>query len=44
MELFFDLAFVLAFSQIVGLLLHDPSRTAVGDATIVFLLLWVPWS
>jgi len=43
-ELFFDLAFVFAFSQIVGLLLYDPSWTTVGDATIVFLMLWLPWS
>lgn len=43
-ELFFDLAFVFAFSQIVGLLLYDPSWATVRDATIVFLLLWLPWS
>ena len=43
-ELFFDLAFVFAFSQIVDMLLYDPSWVTVGDATIVFLLLWLPWS
>jgi low temperature requirement protein LtrA len=43
-ELFFDLAFVFAFSQIVGLLLYDPTWSTVGDAAIVFLLLWLPWS
>jgi low temperature requirement protein LtrA len=43
-ELFFDLAFVFAFSQLVGLLLYDPTWSTVGDATIVFLLLWLPWS
>jgi low temperature requirement protein LtrA len=43
-ELFFDLAFVFAFSQIVGLLLYDPSWGTVGDATLIFLLLWLPWS
>jgi low temperature requirement protein LtrA len=43
-ELFFDLAFVFAFSQIVGLLLYDPTWATVGDATIIFLLLWLPWS
>ena len=43
-ELFFDLAFVFAFSQIVGMLLYEPSWVTVGDATIVFLLLWLPWS
>ncbi len=43
-ELFFDLAFVFAFSQLVGLLLADPSWNAVGDATLIFLLLWLPWT
>lgn len=43
-ELFFDLAFVFAFSQIVGLLLYDPTWTTVGEATLIFLLLWLPWS
>jgi low temperature requirement protein LtrA len=35
---------VFAFSQLVGLLLYDPSWATVGDATIVFLMLWLPWS
>ena len=43
-ELFFDLAFVFAFSQIVGLLLYDPSWETVGKAGLIFLLLWLPWS
>jgi low temperature requirement protein LtrA len=43
-ELFFDLAFVFAFSQIVALLLHDPTWNKVGEATLIFLLLWLPWS
>ena len=43
-ELFFDLAFVFAFSQIVGLLLYDPTWNTVGEATLIFLLLWLPWS
>jgi low temperature requirement protein LtrA len=43
-ELFFDLAFVFAFSQIVGLLLYDPTWDTVGKSTLIFLLLWLPWS
>lgn len=43
-ELFFDLAFVFAFSQIVGLLLYDPTWATVGEAGLIFLLLWLPWS
>jgi low temperature requirement protein LtrA len=43
-ELFFDLAFVFAFSQIVGLLSNDPTWNTVGKSTLIFLLLWLPWS
>jgi low temperature requirement protein LtrA len=43
-ELFFDLAFVFAFSQIVGLLLYEPTWNTVGEAALIFLLLWLPWS
>ncbi len=43
-ELFFDLAFVFAFSQIVGLLFADPTWNTVGESTLIFLLLWLPWS
>ncbi len=43
-ELFFDLAFVFAFSQIVGLLFYEPNWRTVGDALLIFLLLWLPWS
>lgn len=42
-ELFFDLAYVFAFSQLVGLLIHQPDWTGVGRATLLFLLLWLPW-
>ena len=31
-ELFFDLAYVFAFSQLVGLLIHDPTWAGVGRA------------
>lgn len=43
-ELFFDLAFVFAFSQLVSLLIHDPTWHGAGEATLIFLLLWLPWS
>jgi low temperature requirement protein LtrA len=42
-ELFFDLAYVFAFSQLVGLLIHHPDWDGVGRATLLFLLLWLPW-
>lgn len=43
-ELFFDLAYVFAFSQLVVLLLEEPNWTGVGRAALVFVLLWLPWS
>ena len=42
-ELFFDLAYVFAFSQLVGVLVHDPDWTGVGRAALLFGLLWLPW-
>ena len=43
-ELFFDLAFVFAFSQLVGLLIQEPDWTGAGKAALLFGLLWLPWS
>jgi low temperature requirement protein LtrA len=43
-ELFFDLAFVFAFSQLVGVLVADPTWETVGQAGLVFVLLWLPWT
>ena len=43
-ELFFDLAYVFAFSQLVGHLVHHPTWEGVGEATLLFLLMWLPWS
>lgn len=43
-ELFFDLAYVLAFSQLVSLLVHHPDWKGVGQAALLFLLMWLPWS
>jgi low temperature requirement protein LtrA len=42
-ELFFDLAYVFAFSQLVGLLIDDPTWSGVGKAALLFGLLWLPW-
>lgn len=42
-ELFFDLAYVFAFSQLVGLLIDDHSWAAVGRVALLFGLLWLPW-
>jgi low temperature requirement protein LtrA len=42
-ELFFDLAYVLAFSQLVGLLVDDHTWAGVGRMALLFGLLWLPW-
>ena len=42
-ELFFDLAYVFAFSQLVALLIHEPTWAGVGKAALLFTLLWLPW-
>ena len=43
-ELFFDLAFVFAFSRLVYLLVHDPTWTGVGEFALLFTLIWLPWT
>jgi low temperature requirement protein LtrA len=42
-ELFFDLAYVFAFSQLVSILIHEPTWSGVGEAALIFGLLWLPW-
>jgi low temperature requirement protein LtrA len=42
-ELFFDLAYVFAFSQLVGRLIAEPDWAGVGRVALIFLLLWLPW-
>lgn len=43
-ELFFDLAYVFAFSRLVVLLVHDPSWAGVGKAALLYVLMWFGWS
>lgn len=43
-ELFFDLAFVFAFSQLVWYLVHFPTWTGAYEAAILFLVIWLVWS
>ena len=43
-ELFFDLAFVFAFSQLVAHLVHHPTWTGAWEAALLFAILWLPWS
>lgn len=43
-ELFFDLAFVFAFAQLVGKLVRNPTFQGVAESALIFFLLWLPWS
>lgn len=43
-ELFFDLAFVFAFSQLVFHLVHHPTWTGATEAWLLFAMLWMAWS
>ncbi len=43
-ELFFDLVFVFAFTQVTTLALEDTSAAGFGRAALVFALIWWAWS
>lgn len=43
-ELFFDLAFVLAFSRLVYHLVHHPDWTGVGEFALLVVMIWLPWT
>lgn len=43
-ELFFDLAFVFAFSQLVWYLVHFPTWTGASEAALLFVVIWLVWS
>ena len=35
---------MFAYSQLASLLIHEPNWTGVGQAALIFVLLWLPWS
>jgi low temperature requirement protein LtrA len=43
-ELFFDLVFVFAFTQVTTLLAHDPTFAGLGRGVLVLAALWWPWT
>ena len=43
-ELFFDLVFVFAFTQVATLLTDDPTFTGIGRGVLVLAVLWWAWS
>ena len=43
-ELFFDLVFVFAFTQVATLLSDDPTFAGIGRGVLVLAALWWAWS
>jgi low temperature requirement protein LtrA len=43
LELFFDLVFTFAMSQVTALMLHDPSPRGFGHAALALLAVWWAW-
>jgi low temperature requirement protein LtrA len=43
-ELFFDLVFVFAFTQVTTMVVEDTSAAGLGRAALVFALVWWAWS
>jgi low temperature requirement protein LtrA len=43
-ELFFDLVFVFAFTQVSALLAHEPTFAGIGHGILVLAALWWPWT
>ncbi len=43
-ELFFDLSYVFAFSQLVAVLLAKPYWSTVADVSLLLLMMWLPWT
>ena len=43
-ELFFDLVFVFAFTQVATLLAGDPTFAGIGRSVLVLAALWWVWS
>src|SRR6266508_1399530 len=44
LELFFDLVFVFAFTQVTGLMSADPSWQGLGRGLLVLAALWWAWA
>src|SRR5205085_608346 len=44
LELFFDLVFVFAITQVTRFLSHDPTWTRLVEAMAILMVLWFSWS
>jgi low temperature requirement protein LtrA len=43
-ELFFDLVFVFAFTQVTFVFLHDPTWRGIGQGLLILTTLWWAWA
>jgi len=44
LELFFDLVYAFAFTQVTALMVHNETAVGVLQGLVVLLLLWGPWA
>jgi low temperature requirement protein LtrA len=44
LELFFDLVFVFAITQVTGFVYHDPTWTRLAEAFAILMVLWFAWT
>ncbi len=44
LELFFDLVFVFAITQVTGLMSADPTWSGLGEGVLVLAALWWAWA
>ena len=44
LELFFDLVFVFALTQVTALMADDPTGRGLGRGLVLLALLWFGWS
>jgi low temperature requirement protein LtrA len=44
LELFFDLVYAFAFTQVTALMVHHQSAAGVVQGLVILLLLWGPWA
>ena len=44
LELFFDLVFVFAFTQVTTVLSQDPTWTGLGHGLLLLTTLWCAWA
>ena len=44
LELFFDLVFVLSFTQVTATMAHDPTWAGLGEGMLILAAVWWAWA